>query len=80
MVGKAGTRRFEYKNEKSSKFWEISVADKGFTVRCGKIGTDGQTQIKEFADAATAEKQALPGPRNPLFHPLNSHDLETRSP
>lgn len=58
MGNSSDTRRFEYKDEKSSKFWEISVADKGFTVRYGKIGTDGQTQIKEFADAATAEKQA----------------------
>ena len=59
MVGKTKeVRRFEYRDEKSSKFWEISVHGNGFTVRYGKIGTDGQTQAKEFADAATAEKQA----------------------
>ncbi len=54
----ANTRRFEYKDEKSAKFWEIQVLGNSFTVRYGKIGTDGQAQTKEFADAATAEKQA----------------------
>lgn len=58
MSSNSGTRRFEYRDEKSSKFWEISVAGIGFTVCYGKIGTDGQSQPKEFADAATAEKQA----------------------
>lgn len=52
------TKRFEFKDNKSSKFWEISVAGNGFIVRYGKIGTAGQTQSKEFADAVTAEKQA----------------------
>lgn len=58
MGNSSATRRFEYKEEKSSKFWEIQVEGNGFTVRYGKIGTDGQTQAKEFSDAATAEKQA----------------------
>ena len=58
MGSNSGTRRFEYRDEKSSKFWEISVAGNSFTVRYGKIGADGQSQSKEFADAATAEKQA----------------------
>lgn len=58
MSNGSDTRRFEYKDEKSSKFWEIIVSDASFTVCYGKIGTDGQTQAKEFADAATAEKQA----------------------
>lgn len=51
-------RRFEYKDDKSSKFWEILVSGNVLNVRYGKIGTDGQNQTKEFADAATAEKQA----------------------
>lgn len=58
MNNATGKRRFEYKDEKSSKFWEITVTGTGFTVRYGKIGTDGQTQTKEFADVPTAEKQA----------------------
>lgn len=58
MGSNAGTRRFEYKDDKSSKFWEICVEGNGFTVRYGKIGAEGQTQNKEFVDAATTEKQA----------------------
>lgn len=58
MSGDSDIRRFEYKDEKSSKFWEIRLEDNRFTVRYGKVGTDGQTQAKEFANAATAEKQA----------------------
>ncbi len=58
MSSNVGMRRFEYSDDKSSKFWEISHAGSAFTVRYGKIGTDGQTQSKEFADVATAEKQA----------------------
>lgn len=58
MGNKAVTTHLEYKDEKSSKFWEISVNGNGLTVRYGKIGTEGQVQTKEFADAATAEKQA----------------------
>lgn len=34
MGSSSNTRRFEYKDDKSSKFWEVSVADNGFTVRC----------------------------------------------
>lgn len=58
MSSSSNTRRFEYKDDKSWKFWEISVSGSGLTVCYGKIGTDGQTQSKKFADAAMAEKQA----------------------
>jgi predicted DNA-binding WGR domain protein len=58
MTDKTGTRRFEYVGDKSSKFWEIRVIGASFTVCYGKIGTDGQTQTKEFADVGSAEKQA----------------------
>ncbi len=44
-------------DDKSSKFWEISLSGEKFTVRYGKIGTDGQTQEKQFADSPNAEKQ-----------------------
>jgi predicted DNA-binding WGR domain protein len=50
------TRTFEYKDDKSSKFWEITQADGIVTVRYGKTGTNGQTQEKAFADAAVADK------------------------
>ncbi len=52
----SGAHRFEFNDGNSSKFWEIEVAGTQFTVRYGKIGTTGQTQVKEFADAAAAAK------------------------
>lgn len=53
-----GVHRFEFNDGKSSKFWEIEVAGAQFTVRYGKIGTAGQSQVKEFPDAAAASKAA----------------------
>lgn len=51
-------RRFEFNDGKSSKFWEIEIAGAQFAVHYGKIGTTGQAQTKEFADAAAAAKAA----------------------
>ncbi|HPW29062.1 MAG TPA: WGR domain-containing protein, partial [Rhodoferax sp.] len=48
-------QRFEFVDEKSSKFWEIRVRDSGVDVRYGKIGTAGQTQTKAFEDATAAQ-------------------------
>jgi predicted DNA-binding WGR domain protein len=42
----------------SSKFWEIDVAGSDVTVRFGKIGTNGQTTVKSFDDAAAADAHA----------------------
>jgi predicted DNA-binding WGR domain protein len=54
-------RRFEYTDAKSNKFWEVSVAEATVTVRYGRIGTDGQTQVKSYESTAeamaAAEKQ-----------------------
>ena len=52
------TRRFEYIDAKSSKFWEIKTSGKRLTIRYGKIGTDGQTTLKELASPAEAKAQA----------------------
>ena len=49
-------RYFEFVEGSSSKFWEISVSDMSVTVRYGRIGTDGQTNVKVLADAAAATK------------------------
>ncbi|MGE3805913.1 MAG: DNA ligase [Gemmataceae bacterium] len=54
----AESRRFEYTDDKSSKFWEISIDGTAVTVRFGRIGTNGQTQTKEFADAGAAAAHA----------------------
>src|SRR5215472_15320381 len=48
-------RTFEFKEGKSNKFWNIELQGKQFTVAFGKIGTQGQTQTKEFADEAKAK-------------------------
>lgn len=48
-------RTFEFKDDKSNKFWNIELQGKQFTVAFGKIGTKGQTQTKEFADEAKAQ-------------------------
>lgn len=50
--------RYELKDGKSSKFWEIDLDGDSFTVRYGRIGTDGQTSTKVYPDAATAKKEA----------------------
>lgn len=51
-------RHFEYSDEKSNKFWEISMEGASVTVRFGRIGTSGQTQTKTFPEAAAAQKHA----------------------
>jgi predicted DNA-binding WGR domain protein len=50
------TRTFEYKDEKSSKFWEITLDDTTISVRYGKTGSTGQSQQKVFADSGLARK------------------------
>jgi uncharacterized protein (TIGR02996 family) len=51
-------RRFEFEEGSSHKFWEIVVEGNAYTVRYGKVGTDGQVQTKTFKDAAKAEAEA----------------------
>ena len=54
----AAARRFEFADGGSHKSWEIAVAGAEVTVRYGRIGAQGQTSTKTFADAATAAKHA----------------------
>ncbi len=49
-------RYFEYKNDKSSKFWEITLIGREHTVRFGRIGSRGQSQSKQFADEESARQ------------------------
>ncbi|MEI8256878.1 MAG: WGR domain-containing protein, partial [Deltaproteobacteria bacterium] len=51
-------RRFEFNEGTSSKFWEIDVEGSGFTVRYGRIGSEGQTQTKSFASDDKAKSEA----------------------
>ena len=54
-----GIRRyFEFRNEKSSKFWEISLRSAQHTVRFGRIGSSGQSQTKSFTDDSAAQLDA----------------------
>ena len=48
----------EFCDEKSNKFWEISLEGSGFIVRFGKIGTAGQIQQKNFENEQKAQKEA----------------------
>jgi predicted DNA-binding WGR domain protein len=51
-------RRFEFVGGSSRKFWEISVSGNSFTVRFGRIGTNGQSQTKTFVAEARARHAA----------------------
>ncbi len=50
--------RYELKDDKSSKFWEIEVTGESYQVRYGRIGSDGQTSTKQFDSAAEAREAA----------------------
>jgi predicted DNA-binding WGR domain protein len=52
-----GVRRFEMHDGTAQKFWQVSVDDCELTVKFGRIGTAGQTKVKEFDDAAEANKE-----------------------
>ena len=51
-------RYFEFKDAKSHKFWEVSVSAKKVNIRYGKVGTDGQTSVKELSTPAEAKAHA----------------------
>ena len=50
----SGVRRFELVEGASSKFWEVSQNGSEFTVRFGRIGTEGQPS--KTKDAGSPEK------------------------
>ena len=52
------SRRFEFVEGTSCKFWEVAVSGCAVTVRYGRIGSAGQTQAKDFLDPAAAERHA----------------------
>lgn len=51
-------RRFEFVSGPSCKFWAVVVSGCRVTICFGRIGTTGQQQIKEFADATAAQRHA----------------------
>jgi uncharacterized protein (TIGR02996 family) len=50
-------RTFVYAEGGSNKFWNIELRGDSFLVTFGRVGTTGQTQRKEFDDAAKALKE-----------------------
>lgn len=55
--GSSAERRFEFVGGGSSKFWAISRAGVVVTTRFGRIGTDGLSSAKSFADEEKAKKE-----------------------
>jgi predicted DNA-binding WGR domain protein len=51
-------RRFEYIAGSSAKFYEVTVDGSAVHVRYGRIGTEGQTSTKTFADETSAQRHA----------------------
>src|SRR5438067_255011 len=48
--------RYEFSEGGSNKFWDIALAGTSLTIKFGKIGAAGQTQIKKLASDAEAKK------------------------
>ena len=44
----ATSRYFTLTDDKSNKFWQITVADNSYTVAYGRIGTAGQSLQKNL--------------------------------
>ena len=51
-------REFTFSDGKSDKFWNIEIDRNEFSVRYGKSGTTGQTQLKSFDSDEAARKAA----------------------
>ncbi|MCA9710804.1 MAG: WGR domain-containing protein, partial [Myxococcales bacterium] len=47
-------RRFELQDAKSSKFWEVDQRGAQVVTRWGRLGTDGQTRLKDLGTEAKA--------------------------
>jgi DNA ligase-1 len=58
MTPASGPRYFEYIGGTSRKFWEIRRTECEVTVRYGRIGSAGQTNVKSFPDETAAAKHA----------------------
>lgn len=52
------TRHFTFVEGTSSKFWEVTVEGSQLTIRFGRIGASGQTQLKSFGSPSEAQEEA----------------------
>lgn len=50
-------KRYEFTEGGSRKFWEIGQEGGAVTVRFGRIGTQGQMQVKNFPDEGRAKRE-----------------------
>ena len=62
-------RVFVFQDFKSQKFWSIDVRGTDVIVNYGKLGTDGQTQVKNFSSAGEAEKAAGKKRKKDMWRP-----------
>lgn len=53
----AKKKRYELVDGKSNKFWEIELAGTSVITSWGRIGTNGQSKTKTFADEGKAKKE-----------------------
>ncbi|HEX3761479.1 MAG TPA: WGR domain-containing protein [Kofleriaceae bacterium] len=51
------TVHLEFQEANSSKFWRARVEGKTLYVNYGKIGSNGQTQVKDLTDPAAAKRE-----------------------
>ncbi|MGH1338030.1 MAG: leucine-rich repeat domain-containing protein [Aureispira sp.] len=74
----------EYNDEKSSKFWTITLQDNNHTVTYGKVGTQGQSKTKTFDSVEKAQKDAeklVKAKRKKGYQEANTdQEKETTSP
>ena len=49
-------RKFEYQDDKSNKFWHITLENCSQTITYGEIGAKGRTQSRSFETEAEAQK------------------------
>src|SRR5262249_28631259 len=54
--GKPARRRFEFVEGTSNKFWEVWVDGTNLYTQYGRIGSAGQTTVKNYPDEAAARK------------------------
>ncbi len=54
----SGRRHFEFVEGTSSKFWEVWVQGSEMFTQYGRIGSKGQTTVKNYPDEAAARKAA----------------------
>ena len=52
----ADTRYFELSDDKSSKYWQITLSGSAYTVRFGRLGSKGQSRTKSFRNPPVAEE------------------------